>query len=403
MPYIVRVRDRDDQPRDLPDRDPARPRRPNRRPIRSRERPRLERPPDLHLRRRLPRRLVPARAPTRAACSTTSCCRAATRVASSSLNVFGNNCNDLTAAETMMMVKERFIEALRPAALHDRLGLLGRLVPEHQIADNYPGLLDGIIAGCSFPGGRLRHRQPSSPTRGCSTTTSPPTPGAIAWTATSRSARSPASGVYDIAHRTRSRRIDRCRAPGSTDAEFDAAVPAAPRYDPRHQPDGARCDVYDHTVNVYGRDPANGFARRPLDNVGIQYGLRRAQRRHDQHRRPVPRPEREDRRLRHRRQHVAAAHRRRPARDPRAPTRPGASPTAAAGWRDDADHRLPRLQRRAGRRRHPRALPLVLDARAPDQGERPRRQPGHRGGRSRERLRFRRRVHLRQSPCLGEP
>ena len=35
-----------------------------------------------------------------------------------------------------------------------------------------------------------------------------------------------------------------------------------------------RCTVFDHTVNVYGRDPATGFARRPLDNVGIQYGLK---------------------------------------------------------------------------------------------------------------------------------
>ena len=32
--------------------------------------------------------------------------------------------------------------------------------------------------------------------------------------------------------------------------------------------------MYDHTVNVYGKDPASGFARRPLDNVGIQYGLK---------------------------------------------------------------------------------------------------------------------------------
>ncbi|MDH3319984.1 MAG: DUF6351 family protein, partial [Betaproteobacteria bacterium] len=37
-------------------------------------------------------------------------------LASSSLNVFGNNCNDLTAAESMMMVKERFIEAYGPPA-----------------------------------------------------------------------------------------------------------------------------------------------------------------------------------------------------------------------------------------------------------------------------------------------
>jgi hypothetical protein len=32
--------------------------------------------------------------------------------------------------------------------------------------------------------------------------------------------------------------------------------------------------VYDHTVNVYGRDPRTGFALRPLDNNGIQYGLK---------------------------------------------------------------------------------------------------------------------------------
>jgi len=35
-------------------------------------------------------------------------------IASGSLNVFGNNCSDLLAAETMMMVKERFIEAYGP-------------------------------------------------------------------------------------------------------------------------------------------------------------------------------------------------------------------------------------------------------------------------------------------------
>ncbi|MEK8171002.1 DUF6351 family protein [Streptomyces sp. M19] len=47
----------------------------------------------------------------------------------------------------------------------------------------------------------------------------------------------------------------------------------AQRYDPQTNPRGARCDLYDHTVNVYGTDPTTGFARRPLDNVGVQYGL----------------------------------------------------------------------------------------------------------------------------------
>ena len=50
-------------------------------------------------------------------------------------------------------------------------------------------------------------------------------------------------------------------------------LPDAMRYHAAKNPTGARCTVYDHAVNVYGRDPRTGFARRPLDNVGIQYGL----------------------------------------------------------------------------------------------------------------------------------
>ena len=72
-------------------------------------------------------------------------------VASSSLNVFGNNCNDVLAAETMMMVKERFIEGYGVPRYTIGWGCSGGSYQNHQIADNYPGLLDGIIPGCSFP------------------------------------------------------------------------------------------------------------------------------------------------------------------------------------------------------------------------------------------------------------
>jgi len=51
-------------------------------------------------------------------------------------------------------------------------------------------------------------------------------------------------------------------------------LPTDLRYHRTANPTGARCDVYDHAVNAYGRDPDTGFARRPLDNQGIQYGLR---------------------------------------------------------------------------------------------------------------------------------
>ncbi|MEK8171003.1 DUF6351 family protein [Streptomyces sp. M19] len=70
---------------------------------------------------------------------------------SSTLNVFGNNCSDLTAAETAMMVKERFVETYGPPRHTIGLGCSGGSYQALQIVDNYPGILDGIIPACSFP------------------------------------------------------------------------------------------------------------------------------------------------------------------------------------------------------------------------------------------------------------
>lgn len=44
------------------------------------------------------------------------------------------------------------------------------------------------------------------------------------------------------------------------------------RYGPSLE-NGVRATVYDHTVNVYGMAENSGRAARPLDNVGVQYGL----------------------------------------------------------------------------------------------------------------------------------
>lgn len=185
-------------------------------------------------------------------------------LASSSLNVFGNNCNDLLAAEAMMMVKERFIEAYGPPRHTQGFGCSGGSYAQHQIADNYPGLLDGILPGCSFPevgfgtinfitdAWLLDHYFNER--------------AALAWS-DEQKRRVTGFGVYATAPNVAvgARRID-------PDANC-GVLPAELAYDPVANPGGARCDVYDHTVNVYGRDPKTGFARRPLDNVGIQYGL----------------------------------------------------------------------------------------------------------------------------------
>ena len=185
-------------------------------------------------------------------------------VASASLNVYGNNCNDLLAAETMMMVKERFIEAYGPPRYTIGWGCSGGSYQNHQIADNYPGLLDGIIPGCSFPDvgfgtvpmitdARLldRYFQETS----------------VSFTEEQKRA---VAGFLNLATMPNvSVNAGRVQV-----GEFCPDVlPEALRYHPTDNPDGARCDVYSHYVNVYGRDAETGFARRPLDNVGVQYGL----------------------------------------------------------------------------------------------------------------------------------
>jgi hypothetical protein len=53
----------------------------------------------------------------------------------------------------------------------------------------------------------------------------------------------------------------------------NAIIPKSVQYDANTNPTGIRCDLYDHLVNVFGRDPTTGFARRPIDNTGVQYGL----------------------------------------------------------------------------------------------------------------------------------
>jgi uncharacterized tannase-like protein DUF6351 len=187
-------------------------------------------------------------------------------VASSSLNVAGNNCDSVLAAETTMMVKERFIEGYGVPLFTIGWGCSGGSYQQTEIADSYPGLLDGIIPGCSFP----------DMTHALTTTTSD---SRLLWhyfTSTAKAAFSEEQqkkigGYVSVANIVDGFTV---RAARINATETCPPVLAAPlRYDAVGNPKGARCDIYDHAVNVYGRDPATGFARRPLDNVGIQYGL----------------------------------------------------------------------------------------------------------------------------------
>jgi len=186
-------------------------------------------------------------------------------VASSSLNVYGNNCQDLLAAESLMMVKERFIENFGVPAFTIGFGCSGGSEQAHPISDEFPGLLDGIIVGCSFPevfgafvlnltDADLFYHYSQGP--------------GLTWTADQQNAVTGYPTATTPA--TLSALAVRIKAQGGT---CNAAIPANTRFDQITNPQGVRCDVYDHTVNVFGRDPMTNYALRPLDNVGVQYGL----------------------------------------------------------------------------------------------------------------------------------
>jgi len=173
------------------------------------------------------------------------------------------------------MVKERFIESYGVPKFTIGTGSSGGAYQSNQTGDNYPGAFDGIVTMNSFPD---------------------VTTGMIPMHS---------SRLFELYLASRPGRytVDQVKAmtgyltiPGQInemsrvrgdrmDPRIDFPPQILPgvgpqfRYDPVTNPYGARADVYDHTVNVYGvipNTPFQGdakFAQRPLDNVGVQYGL----------------------------------------------------------------------------------------------------------------------------------
>ncbi|HEY3178530.1 MAG TPA: DUF6351 family protein [Casimicrobiaceae bacterium] len=188
-------------------------------------------------------------------------------MASSSLNVFGNNCNDLLTSESLMMTKERFIETYGVPTYTIGFGCSGGSYQQHQAADNYPGLLDGIIPGCSFP--EVNFATVHSITDARLIGNYFLNKATVPWTDEQKRQ---VVGFYGLVTMTTSTVYEGALRISPT-GFCPSVLPVAERYNPLTNPGGARCDVYDHAVNVFGRDPVTHFALRPLDNVGIQYGL----------------------------------------------------------------------------------------------------------------------------------
>ena len=199
-----------------------------------------------------------------------------------SLNHPTNSCNAVLAGEATMMGKERFIKTFGVPTYTVSAGCSGGAYTSLQVADAYPGLFDGIIISCTFPDAlsiamsSLDSKLLSKYLKGTN---------AAAFTENQMVAVSGlknARAWYDLA--MQSGRTD--PVPGRVDpipaspllgsynsAVWNAVVPVALRYNPTTNPTGARPTVFDVAKNIYGVNPANGFALRPFDNIGVQYGL----------------------------------------------------------------------------------------------------------------------------------
>ena len=185
-------------------------------------------------------------------------------VMSSSLNVFNTSCNDVLSAETTSMVKERVIESLgeRPVWTAGQGGS-GGSVQIQMMVQNYPGLLDGINPSASFPDNSapdypdcrlLNHYFASA--EGSSLTNAQKK--AITGMENANGCAALANGA-DVVN--------------ASEGCVEALVPPSVIFNAITNPGGVRCTLWDNMVNIYGKDPNTGYARRTFDSVGVQYGL----------------------------------------------------------------------------------------------------------------------------------
>jgi len=193
----------------------------------------------------------------------------------STLQNASQNCNAVLEGEAAMMGKEHFVKQFGVPAYTVSVGCSGGSYGSAQPADALPGLYDGVLIACTFPD-PLAIASSGLDAHLLAHYFDVTAPGAF--TEAQQVAISGYKGrkaFIDAANQAE--RTDpvpaRADEPGYKSAVWNEAAPAALRYDPKTNPTGARPTLYDHARNIYGVDPATGFARRTFDNVGVQYGL----------------------------------------------------------------------------------------------------------------------------------
>jgi hypothetical protein len=204
-------------------------------------------------------------------------------VMSTALDNAGHNCNIVTEAESLIMAKEHLIEHYGTLRHTIGTGCSGGSLVQQQVANAYPGIYQGILPQCSFQDAWSNGQEISDYHLTRKYFEHPEDWGSgIAWTYNQIAAVEghPNYGnaiIFDTVYwESLANPAKRPPCPGVTEAEA---------YNPETNPGGVRCTLADYMINVFGPRPeslweepekniGHGFAGLPIDNVGVQYGLR---------------------------------------------------------------------------------------------------------------------------------
>ncbi|MDA0179652.1 DUF6351 family protein [Solirubrobacter phytolaccae] len=209
-------------------------------------------------------------------------------VATSSLNIYANNCNDVVSAEAAMMTKELVVERYGPLRYTIGTGGSAATMQQHLLAENYPGLLDGLMTSQAFEDhftqvqGSLDCRVlmhyfwPTSPLSNPGHAAAPP--NALFPTAASRQpvwGSNPTNPDNLCGQKVLAFGADRTELVPT--GNVACGLQPAQVWHPVSNPTGERCGIADFMRAIFGvtvtPDAPNGKGKLAVDNVGVQYGL----------------------------------------------------------------------------------------------------------------------------------
>lgn len=208
----------------------------------------------------------------------------------------GHNANLVTAAESLMMAKERIVEQYGEIRYTIGTGCSGGSITQQHVANAYPGIYQGLIVQCSYPdvwttatqfadynllsnyfGNQLAMEADGFQNVFASLLSSQVIP-VVQWSAFY--GHLPLNPLVSDLAFFPSAYPDQQSCPGLADG--------VPVYDARERPDGLRCGLLDFMKSQFGPRAVEvwspneqllgkGFGGIPLDNVGVQYGLKSLQ------------------------------------------------------------------------------------------------------------------------------